>query len=276
LLAGDGWFADKDLKEWLWVGDYRWQPGERAGRIPLALWSEFGGARWVIVADNSLAINEQVVADPRPMISLISLAGLMPAFYRDFAIILIVLGCLVRQHKYIFPVIVTGALIATLGETVQARTPSKSWREFYQEESTFFPRNFNKSIAREAGFFTHGDLSVSRREYIHPEAIQSGRLAIVFGLVDQSLSTSGIEVKDCTRLGGVKTSEGPMIMDGQACRVDGKVDILLGTRTSAAAIGFEQRDGYAILIFDKQFLAQHSPRENMAWLIDLVEGVSRN
>lgn len=276
LLAGDGWFADKDLKEWLWVGDYLWQPGERSGRIPLALWSESGGARWVIVADNSMAINEQVVADPRPMISLISLGGLMPTFYRDLAIVLIIIGCLVQEKKYIFPIIVTGALIATVGETVHARSPSKSWRDFYRDESTFFPRNFNKSVAREASFFTRHDLSFYRKEFIHPETLQNGRLVIVFGLIDETLSTSGIEVKDCKRLGGVKTSEGPMIMDGQACRVDGKVDILLGTRTSAAAIGFEQKDGYTILVFDKQFLAQHSPRENMAWLIDLIEGGSRN
>jgi hypothetical protein len=65
LMAGDGWWAEPDIGEWLWVGDYVWRPGDRAGRLALAASYDIDGARWVVIGDNSPLVNSQLFADPR-------------------------------------------------------------------------------------------------------------------------------------------------------------------------------------------------------------------
>ena len=37
LIAGDGWWAEPDIGEWLWVGNYVRNSGDRAGRLALAV-----------------------------------------------------------------------------------------------------------------------------------------------------------------------------------------------------------------------------------------------
>src|SRR6266566_7934931 len=53
LLAGDGWWAEPDIGEWLWVGDYIWRSGDRTGRLALAVAADIEDARWVVIGDNS-------------------------------------------------------------------------------------------------------------------------------------------------------------------------------------------------------------------------------
>ena len=83
LLAGDGWWAEPDIGEWLWVGDYIWRKGERAGRVTLAAAIEIGGARWVILGDNSPLLNSQLYADPRAAVRIVEMATLWPSFAKD-------------------------------------------------------------------------------------------------------------------------------------------------------------------------------------------------
>jgi hypothetical protein len=75
LLSGDGWWAERDLGEWLWVGDYVWQKGDRAGRLALSIAFDDGASRWVI---------------PAGVLELLAVPGLRPEkvvrLYKDLGI----------------------------------------------------------------------------------------------------------------------------------------------------------------------------------------------
>eukprot|EP01036_Dinobryon_divergens_P036903 gene36903-48142_t len=89
LLSGDGWWAEPDIDEWLWVGDYDWQPKDRHGRLAMALTATEKNTTWVILGDTGPFINQQLVSDPRPALRIIELATLWPTFFRDISLILI-------------------------------------------------------------------------------------------------------------------------------------------------------------------------------------------
>lgn len=139
LLAGDGWWAEPDIGEWLWVGDYVWQPSDRGGRLSLALSADIGGARWVVLGDNTPFINSQLIADPRPAIRILELATLWPAFILDFY--LLALGCaffvqLKSMRSGWMPYVTVGSLICVAFlSLLQSTRGGGAWRDAYIGES---------------------------------------------------------------------------------------------------------------------------------------------
>lgn len=136
-----------------------------------------------------------------------------------------------------------------------------SWRSLWRHESAFDERNFNQSLVESPGLLTT-DWKLTR-----PAAPLSGRLAlpeqrtVAFALVDGELTVGGTKLSKCTRLGSLAT-EGILLMDAQACRVEGDADVLVGDKDEAAIV----KVGSLILVLDQNFLGQKAPPSNRTWL----------
>lgn len=83
----------------------------------------------------------------------------------------------------------------------------------------------------------------------------------MFGLVGETLTLGDAKLSNCKRLGSL-AAEGVFLMDAQACKVEGKAEVLLGDRDEAAIVKF----GRLILVLDQNFLGQKAPSINRTWL----------
>ena len=166
LLAGDGWWSEKDTGEWLWVGDYLWRPGDTAGRVTLAAAFDDGSSRWIVVGDNSPFINRQLVADPRPVLRLLDASSLWPAFTRDAVILTMVVSWLVSG---IGPVLVLtgGAALVTFAFWMNS-APGDRWKGLFRGESGFDAPEFQRdALASSSGCSIQND-GHSREARGHP------------------------------------------------------------------------------------------------------------
>jgi hypothetical protein len=270
LLAGDGWWAEPDIGEWLWVGDYVWQPGDRLGRLSLVMSSDIGGARWVVVGDNTPFINSQLVADPRPAIRILEMATLWPAFLND--LFLLVLCCFLlsrfpsKWHPWVPLIPVTSlALVALLAVLSSARA-STAWRDAFVGESAFDERNFNLAL-------TENPELVNARRLIRKRLPVSGVVSlpegnsVIFMLVNGSAEIGEVKLSQCHRMGSLQTAEGPYLMDAQACQLEGPARVLIGSPESAAAFTISEGGSTATVLLDVGFLGQKAPSDNMKWLL---------
>ncbi len=272
LLAGDGWWAEPDLGEWLWVGDYIWRSGERAGRMALAIASDSGGARWIIVGDNSFFLSNQIYADPRTLLRLIELASLWPALVKDIAIgFLAIAGCLLMlAHVTLAEASITMSSVFFVVSGIYIflfPTPESSrWRDTYVDQIGFDERNFNLA-------FTESPLLTNSRRLMRLKGSFTGEFevphgnAIIFLHVDGTMTAGKARLTNCRRLGALALEEGPYLMDAQACRVTGADRILIGTPEAAVAFSIQYGLSEAIFILDTVFLGQKAPSSNADWLI---------
>ena len=275
LLSGDGWWAERDIGEWLWVGDYVWQKSDRAGRLALSIAFDDGESRWVIVGDNSPLINSQIYADPRPAIQILRNATLWPAFLRDLALLgmIIILACQSTRRGGALQQaglsLVT--LLLPLASLVSAETqkPAK-WRDTYLRQSGFDQRNFNEVFAENPKLFD-GRRVIRIASPISNSIELPDSPVLIFAAIDGTARIGSIVIRDCRRLGSLQSSQGPYLMDAQACRIEGEARILIGTQQQAAAIEFSNGAYRATLVLDTAFLAQNSPEENAKWLIREME-----
>ncbi|WP_041633634.1 hypothetical protein [Magnetospirillum gryphiswaldense] len=263
LLAGDGWWAEPDIGEWLWVGDYLWRPGDRAGRLTMAAAFDDGRARWVVVGDNSLLVNRQVIADPRPVLQLLEASTLWPAFLRDLALLAVAALVLWRRRPVIVLVLAAALPVASYAF---AGKPSDAWRGVYRGESGFDERNFNEALAQEPKLLGT-DWRLLRVPTLRGLVDVPIGKTVLFGLVDGSAEIGGVRLSNCRRLGSMPTGD-IMLMDAQACRVEGPAEVLVGTAQSAAAIHVKTRDDSSVLVvLDAAFLSQKASAKNRQWLV---------
>lgn len=271
ILSGDGWWAERDIGEWLWVGDYVWQKGDRAGRLALSIAFDDGASRWVIVGDNSPLINSHIYADPRPVIQILRNATLWPVFLRDLALMGMIImlawhaarrGGPLRQASLSLAI-----LLFPLASFVSAETqkPAK-WRDAYIRQSGFDQRNFNEVFAENPKLFD-GRRVIRVAAPISDSIELPASPVLLFAAIDGAARMGSIVIRDCRRLGSLQSSQGPYLMDAQACRIEGDARILIGTQQQAAAIEFSNGPYRVTLVLDTAFLAQNSPEENVKWLI---------
>lgn len=258
LLSGDGWWAEPNIGEWLWVGDYMWQASDRHGRLVMAATADEGRARWVILGDTGPFINQQLVSDPRPAARILELASLWPLFLRDVGLVIaaavIVFGLPTSVLFGSVGLVVAGPLI--LGESNDGH-----WRSVWRNESGFDERNFNQSLLESPLLLT------TEWKLVRPKGQLSGQLpapekrTVIFGLVDGDLSIGNTKFSNCKRLGSLST-DGVVLMDAQACKVVGDVEVLVGDSDEAAIV----KVGSLLLVLDQNFLGQKSPPSNRSWL----------
>ncbi len=258
LLSGDGWWAEPDIGEWLWVGDYMWQPSDRHGRLIMAATADEGRARWVILGDTGPFINQQLASDPRPAARILELASLWPLFLRDVG--LVVVGAFIAFG------LPSAALLGAIGLVVASSfipgaSNDGSWRSLWRHESGFDERNFNKSLVESQQLLTTEWKLVRPRGQLSGQLPVPGNPTVIFGLVDGELSIGTTKLSNCKRLGSLST-DGILLMDAQACKVVGEAKVLVGDNEEAAVV----KIGSLILVLDQNFLGQKSPSSNRSWL----------
>lgn len=271
LLSGDGWWAERDIGEWLWVGDYIWQQGDRTGRLALSVAFDDADARWIIIGDNSPLLNGQIYADPRPLIQMLLNATLWPALLKDFAL----LGMLLLLHyqsaraQRSWPQTILSLLAllfpAAAFASVQMQKPAK-WQDTYVQQSGFDQRNFNEVFAEYPSIWEERRIIRIAKPISKTFELPDGP-ALIFARIEGSVTIGDTVVSECRRLGSLQSSQGPSLMDAQACRVEGSARIVLGSQNEAAVIEFTNGRYRATLVLDTAFLAQNSPVENIKWLL---------
>ncbi len=281
LLSADGWWADEDLSEWLWLGDYRWRSEDRGGRLSLAHATRGnGGATWIAVGDTSPALTRQLVADPRPFLRLLELATLVPALLLDIMLLFAMVATILSSIKPVTPWrkrAMSLALALAIGcvftrVSPLARLPeSEAWRGLYIGEGGFEASNFNVALAGEIRLLSSGWALKRHASTVQGEVRQPRVPAVSFLLVETSATFASARVSDCWRLGALEATEkGPRLMDAQACRVDGDAEVLVGNREGAAVIRVSTQNGPWIIVLDRGFLAETAPPGNRTWLLQAM------
>lgn len=280
LLAGDGWWAEPNLGEWLWVGDYVWSPGDRHGRLNLASAVDDGAARWVVVGDNSLLVDRQLIADPRPLIRLLGLTTLWPAFLSDAALVFggLALGVGFRRRmkwsgrRDVGPAIVISMILPVAVAAMVEYKPSAGWRSSFVSASSFDERGISEALAGEPRLTTSG-WTFSVHRMARSGSWSPPARTVEFVLVGGSAQIGGVNVSECARLGSLDVNDGVRLMDAQACRLDGKAEVLIGTQSSAAAFAVMAPEGPQVVVLDPAFLAARAPVANRTWLAQVIERI---
>jgi len=270
LLAGDGWWAERDIGEWMWVGDYLWQSSDRNGRIVLGASISEGNARWVVIGDTSPFINQQIISDPRAAKMIIRMATLLPLFILDLWILVICASCVLitrNNFKNYMPAII---LVPILFVAIDQERDAP-WRYLWNQESGFNENNFNKTISLNPEFVSSDWRFIRSRNELTGDFNLPNETSVIFGLIKDQVNIGGISIGSCHRIGSLKSNEGPYLMDAQACQVTGEAEILLGDNEEAAAIRVKENGNKAIFIFDRKFLSQKAPPENSNWLLQIIK-----
>lgn len=266
LLSGDGWWAEPDIGEWLWVGDYLWQKSDRHGRLVMAASVDEGSARWVVLGDTGPFINQQLTNDPRPAARVLELASLWPLFVRD-AGLLIIATAIALGLAPVGLASVAGLLVVSV--LLSASPEDGPWRSLWRQESSFDERNFNRALTDSPALLT------SDWAFVHPKGPLPSRLplperpTVLFGLVESELLLSGVRLSNCKRLGSLSTDT-VRLMDAQACKVEGVADVLIGDRNEAAILRIGEGGSTLILVLDQNFLGHNAPILNRRWLEQML------
>jgi hypothetical protein len=273
LLSGEGWWAEKNIGEWLWVGDYIWQSTDRNGRLPLASLTVDGNARWIVLGDSTPFLNRVLLSDPRPAKMFMQLATLWPLFIKDALLVLLAFACFMPQSKK-RNYLVTIILISTNLVWIANKNQQSDWDSIYIGQSTFDDRNFNTQLSKSKNLLT---TEWELRRVPNPlstDDLKSKRSSVVFGLIAKELAINNVLISDCHRLGNIKTDEGPLLMDAQACKVSGDVEVLIGDKNEAAVFLTNIAGKKVIVVLDQKFLAQEAPIENVMWLEKIIKQVN--
>lgn len=264
LLSGDGWWAEQDIGEWLWLGDYLLQPNDRNGRLVLAASFDEGAARWVIVGDTSPFLNEQLIADPRAVQRILELVTHWPLFVRDFCIAIVAVSILTGFSILAFSLASSVLLVG--GGVLNNPLSDDSWRLLWANMSGFDDRNFNQKLAKST-YLLSGDWTLIKpNEYLKVSYDLPKKPTVLFGLVKNKTQIEGVQIGTCRRIGSLKVSKGPYLMDSQVCKVHGPAKILLGDENEAAILQVGEADSRMVLILDRNFISRNAPIENVEWL----------
>ena len=284
LLSGDGWFADSDLKDPTWVGDFLLNPGEKRGRITLGA-SYTDEARWVFFGDNSFLLNKAIISDPKPLLSAIHFSTLWPIFISDLLIVIFFISLLFDRYPAVSPKnigFMCWFLTVVLAYGVAVKQGAKyATADFFKTtdmgESAFDRRNFNNAFVELLGADHIDDIQIVRhKNFISEHKIgTSEKPEIHFGLVDSEIKIGDTRLFNCWRLGNLSLSGGISINDGQSCTVEGDGQVLIGKRNDAAAVKIHADKKTVIIILDPAFLSNGSLNSNnLNWVMDQAKSLS--
>ncbi|CAM8365122.1 hypothetical protein [Candidatus Methylopumilus planktonicus] len=261
LLSGDHWWLEKNIGEWLWIGDYIREEDDRYGRVPLGMALNDGNSRFVVFGDTSAFMNFQIIANPTAFNRLVDLASCKFSFLKALLLLSIIFIYL-RHPKIKVPLFTIIIFIFSTFYFSNYKNSDK-WDYFNVGQSGFNRNNFNKKLAE---FNQLSKLNMKRSRYLNSHAFYKEEDSIHFGLIDHELILKDLSVSDCRRMGLVDTSDFTL-MDGQTCRISGNAEPLAGSLSSAPAVKFNYRGYTKILIFDVGFLSEHAPEKNISWLL---------
>ena len=267
LLSGDGWWSEPDLKEWLWVGDYIWQPINRNGRMVLAASVNEGDARWVVLADTGPFLNQELISNPIPAARFLELASLWPLLILDIGLLLIGMILLYSLHPILIFFSVLGMMISTYFASIPIQG---KWNNIEQKLSTYDERNFNIALSKSPILLMNNWALLRPTKSLQGSFKFTHEQSVVFGLIENNLSIGKVNLNKCKRIGALP-AEGVVLMDAQACSVEGDAEVIIGNKEQAAVIRVDDSGRSLILVLDQNFLGRNAPEDNRIWLENVVK-----
>lgn len=268
LLSGDGWWLEPNLKEWLWVGDYRWQPFNQYGRIILSGAYRSNGATWVVLGDSGPFLNLQILSDSPLTEHFLEVATLYPGFAKDLLLLIFagILAVCVIWHERLYTKLATIFIIGVCIALGSTHPLSRTWSKL----SGLDERNPNELLLKSPDLLKSGwQIFVPNNPIKQHTEIPQGNV-VILGVIDSSYDFAGANLSDCVRLGNIKSEEGPFLLDAQSCVVSGDAKVLIGDAAGAAAVMIRNDNRSVIFILDKRFLAKNAPMDNLEWLSKTV------
>ena len=113
-------------------------------------------------------------------------------------------------------------------------------------ELSFDERNFNQSLLQSPQLLSTNWGLVRPKGPLGPRIPLPEKQTVMFGLVEGDLAVGNTKLSNCKRLGSLST-DGILLMDAQACRVDGDAKVLVGDKDEAAIM----KVGSLVLVLDQ-------------------------
>lgn len=263
LMSGDLWFSEPNINEWLWVGDYNWQPSEKIGRLPLATITNKKNLTFLIFGDNSFLMNFQIIADPTPLMRVINMSTIIPLIINDFIIFLLIIF-FIFNYKFSLILVITISIYSLFSSK---NNNSNLWKNFYMGQSGFDENNFNKhylDISRKLSGY-----SIVRTPYLQKETLLEKNNAIIFSLIDGQFNLKDLYINDCFRAGSLNYKK-IRIMDGQFCKVKGNYIKIIGDDYRSFIFLYGNKEFNKIVILDRNFLSTKAPLFNVDFIKELL------
>ena len=264
VLSGDLWFSEPNINEWLWVGDYKWQPTDKIGRLPLAILTKNNNLSFLIFGDNSFLLNSQIIADPNALIRAINFSSILPFIIHDLVILFIIISSILSIS---FSLIIIVLIPSLLSFYLFKNESINEWKNFYNGQSGFDENNFNSKflhISKELD-----DYHIIRANYLNKDIFMENNNAFIFSLVDSEFKFKNLEIKNCFRTGAINYSN-IRIMDGQFCKVNGDYIKIIGDDNKEFIFLYKYNNFNKIVILDRNFLSTKAPSINVDYIKNLI------
>lgn len=289
IIIAEGIFSDRGpaRPDPLWVGDYRLMPSDSRGWVLLGV-NFRDGPVWSLVGDNSFLLNHIIAAQPEALMRYLSLASNRPA---------LLMTLMLLAHGVAIIVISSNRLAFILGRRVdnqflllitlflvsffflyashisnQTYRISTSFERLRSDWGAFDIRDHSHALVELAPALNkEKDVALFYSEKVVPSRIGvSEGTEIHVGFLQEETTYPSFKIDACRRLGAIQLQSSEIyLMDAQACRVTGDVQILIGTESEAVAFSTNSIPK-KIFIMDKYFLAGATPRqENIDFVTSL-------
>jgi hypothetical protein len=290
IIIAEGIFSDRGATppDPLWVGDYRLMPADSRGWVLLG--ANFrDGALWSVVGDNSFLLNHIVAAQPEALIRYLSLASNRPALLLALMLLahgsalmmipgnrtITIMGCKVDNQLVLLITLflVSFFFLYATHLTNQKYQISSSYERFRSVWGAFDVRDYSHALVDLAPALTKEKrTALFYAEKTSPSRVGvSGGGEIHVGLLSEGATYPGFEIDTCRRLGAIPLQKRRIyLMDAQACRVRGDIEILIGTESEVVAFSTNSIPR-RIFIMDKYFLSGENPHQgNVDFLKSLL------
>ena len=177
ILSGDLWHLERNYGDWLWVGDFIWQPSDNVGRVPLAILKQTNNTTFLIVGDNSFLINKQIISNPSSLLKMINYIKIYPLLFKDLLLLLFCI-CIFINSKLII-ISICFLFLSHLYLLSKNYSKLEAWRDYDLGYSGFDNREFSQSILNFPELFAK-DYKIYRSEYIDKKILDNKENALIF------------------------------------------------------------------------------------------------
>lgn len=260
LLTGDLWHLESNMGNWLWVGDYIWQPKDEIGRVPLAILKQFKNKTFLILSDNSFLLNNQLISNPLPLHYIVNCAKIYPLLIKDTLIFILILFVLLNINAINFLII-----FLLIYQLITSTTKTMGlWSDYNLGYLGFDQREFSNNILNFDELFNQ-NYKIYRTDYIDRNLLIKDENSLIFGLVKNQIRINETIINNCFRVGNLKFKE-IFIMDGQFCSIDGKIDPLVFDENRFYIFKYFHNNYEKIIVLDRQFISNKAPLINLDFL----------
>lgn len=264
LIAGDGWWAEPFVDEWLWVGDYKWQPADRSGRLAMGASFQINKSRWVVLGDSGPFLSEIIVNDKNTLQKILNLSSLWPSFIKDLLVFVVALLMILGAPMFL--VLSSGLFMLILSTLFISNTDQGQYVKNFSEYA-YSKTNFNSNISKSKTILNSDWELIKYKNYLPDQIPSSGFNQIVFGLVKDEYKLEGNRLFSCKRVGNILFQK-LKLMNAQVCSVElgNGSEILIGNKEEASVIRINKEEHSILIVLDKEFLGRNAPESNRLFL----------